>query len=171
MNNPYQTPESVVSQESDQDGILEAELASRWTRLFAAIIDSIIGFALAIPFWMGTGLLDMIMSGKEPPYEYTLMGATYGFVLFFIAHGYFLAKNGQTIGKKLLGIKITDLDGRLLNLSPMMIKRYLPISVAGVIPLAGQFLVIIDVLFIFRKDKRCVHDLIAGTKVVKTVNH
>ena len=30
----------------------------------------------------------------------------------------------------------------------------------------GQTLGLIDVLFIFRSDRRCVHDLIAGTKVV-----
>jgi uncharacterized RDD family membrane protein YckC len=27
-------------------------------------------------------------------------------------------------------------------------------------------LTVIDVLFVFRDDKRCVHDLIAGTKVI-----
>lgn len=171
MNNPYQTPESVVSQDRDPNASTEAELASRWKRLFAAIIDSLIGLAVAIPFWMATDMMEVIMSGKEPPYELTLMGATYGFVLFIIVQGYFLAKNGQTIGKKLLGMRITDLEGRLLNLSPMMVKRYLPISVAGVIPIIGQFLLIIDVLFIFRNDKRCIHDLIAGTKVVKVVNN
>jgi hypothetical protein len=30
----------------------------------------------------------------------------------------------------------------------------------------GTFLVLVDVLFIFRKDRRCVHDHIAGTRVV-----
>ncbi|WP_315983015.1 hypothetical protein [Aliamphritea spongicola] len=29
----------------------------------------------------------------------------------------------------------------------------------------------IDNLFIFRKDKRCVHDLIAGTKVIEVLNN
>lgn len=29
------------------------------------------------------------------------------------------------------------------------------------------FYVLVDVLLIFREDKRCGHDLIAGTKVVK----
>jgi len=35
------------------------------------------------------------------------------------------------------------------------------------IPVVGSFFVLIDTLLVFRADRRCVHDLIAGTKVVK----
>ena len=31
----------------------------------------------------------------------------------------------------------------------------------------GQIVGIVDSIFIFRKDKRCLHDLIADTRVIK----
>jgi uncharacterized RDD family membrane protein YckC len=36
-------------------------------------------------------------------------------------------------------------------------------TLIGIIPFYG----LVDVLFIFREDKRCIHDLIAGTHVVQ----
>ena len=33
----------------------------------------------------------------------------------------------------------------------------------GIVPLFG----IVDVLFIFREDRRCIHDMIAGTRVIQ----
>jgi uncharacterized RDD family membrane protein YckC len=37
----------------------------------------------------------------------------------------------------------------------------------GVLPFVGPLLSIVNVLLIFRDDRRCGHDLIAGTRVVK----
>ncbi|MBD3392455.1 MAG: hypothetical protein GF418_10265 [Chitinivibrionales bacterium] len=34
------------------------------------------------------------------------------------------------------------------------------------IPILGSLFALINVLFVFREDHRCIHDLIAGTKVV-----
>ena len=44
--------------------------------------------------------------------------------------------------------------------------RYLPTAVVTQIPLIGSILGITDILFIFGQERRCVHDLIAGTKVI-----
>jgi uncharacterized RDD family membrane protein YckC len=35
------------------------------------------------------------------------------------------------------------------------------------IPIFGLFFVLADTLMIFRADRRCLHDLMAGTRVVK----
>jgi uncharacterized RDD family membrane protein YckC len=32
----------------------------------------------------------------------------------------------------------------------------------------GGLLAVVDVLFVFRRDRRCLHDLVAGTRVVRT---
>jgi uncharacterized RDD family membrane protein YckC len=167
MENPYQSPNAdLMSTPPENDGTT-MPLASKWARLFGAIIDGIIGILIAIPFWILIGGFDMIMGGTEPPLQYTLVGGVYGFVAFLLVHGYLLKTYGQTVGKKMLGTRITDMQGNLPAFGPLILKRYLPISVVSIIPVIGPLLTLIDILFIFRSDRRCVHDLIAGTQVLE----
>jgi uncharacterized RDD family membrane protein YckC len=85
-----------------------------------------------------------------------------GFALYQLA---MVVREGQTLGKKMMNIRIVNYDdglvpsaGRLLGL------RYVVNSFLGqFIP----FYAIIDVLLIFGGERRCVHDYIAGTKVVE----
>lgn len=161
MTDIYTPPESTLEEDNG-----ESPLASRWNRLFGAIIDGIISLLVAIPLMFLFGMWDAIKTGVEPPFMTTLGSAIVSFILFIAIHGHFLRVNGQTIGKKLVGTKIVGVDNAQADFNTVILKRYLPITAVSVVPIAGQFLPLIDVLFIFRGDKRCVHDLIAGTKVV-----
>ncbi|NMU18787.1 RDD family protein, partial [Vibrio parahaemolyticus] len=91
----------------------------------------------------------------------------YGWGVFLLCHGYLLYKNGQTFGKWVFDISIVKLDNSKIEFAPVLLKRYLPISLVTYLPVIGSFLPILDALFIFRKDRRCIHDFIAGTKVVQ----
>ena len=64
-------------------------------------------------------------------------------------------------------IRIADLDANLPDFGKVILLRYLPISLAALIPMVGQFFPLADVLFLFRHDRRCIHERLAGTKVVK----
>jgi uncharacterized RDD family membrane protein YckC len=74
---------------------------------------------------------------------------------------------GQTIGKKIVGIRIVDLDNNVPALAKILGLRYLPTRAAALIPIMGSIYSLVDALFIFFPNRRCLHDLIAGTKVVK----
>jgi uncharacterized RDD family membrane protein YckC len=167
MTDPYQPPKSELIDSQTAEGMDSLELASRWSRLAAVFIDGIIGMIVAIPFWLMTGTWEYISKGQELPLTYALYGGVYGFIGFVLVHYYFLNQNGQTIGKKALGIKIVNMEDGLTGASHLILKRYLPMSAVSLIPILGSILMLIDTLFIFRKDKRCVHDFIAGTRVVK----
>ncbi len=75
-----------------------------------------------------------------------------------------LSKYGQTIGKKALDIRIvqasTEQNGGFV---PNVLLRAWITFFLGIVPLFG----IVDVLFIFREDRRCIHDMIAGTRVIQ----
>ena len=43
--------------------------------------------------------------------------------------------------------------------------RYLPFWFAGNVPQLA-LIPFVDALFIFRQDRRCLHDLLAGTRVI-----
>ena len=60
-----------------------------------------------------------------------------------------------------------DETNEIIPLWKTFFVRYLPLAVSANIPWVGQFIVLVDSLFVFRKDKRCIHDLIANTKVIK----
>ena len=158
----YSPPESQL--EKPETG---PQLASRWSRFWGAMIDGLIGMAISMPVLIMVGYWDRAMAQQITPME-TVMGAIFGFTMFIVVHGYFLSRDGQTIGKKLVGTRIVSAESNeLLPLWKILFARYLPISVVANIPLAGTGLLIVNYLFIYRKDKRCLHDLVAGTKVIR----
>jgi uncharacterized RDD family membrane protein YckC len=162
--NPYDPPEAAVEDRTDP---AEVEFAGRGQRFAAAMIDGIIGMAVMLPVMSAMGIWRYASTRSDPPLTITLLSLVLGFVVFALIHGYLLAKNGQTVGKRLLRIRIVGLDNELLPLQRLLGLRYLPVMASSVIPGIGPFLSLADVLFIFRSDRRCVHDLIAGTKVVR----
>jgi len=167
-DNIYATPAAELERPelSDQDN-----LATRWARLWGSLIDGIIAMVFIFPVMFITGFWDKAMAGAVPILDTVLFGV-FGFVVFIALHGYLLAKHGQTIGKRLVGTRIVSVSSdEILPLWKIIFMRYLPISISAHIPAIGQFLTIIGNLFVFRKNKRCVHDLIAGTKVVKANAH
>jgi uncharacterized RDD family membrane protein YckC len=165
IDNPYAPPQADLTR--DEDVVWGPPvLARRLTRLAASFVDSIIGIIVALAWMYPLGIWDAISRGQNPPLQLMVAATILGFAVFLVIHGYFLKTNGQTIGKKLLGIRISDLDGNVPGFATVILLRYLPMSLVTLIPVVGNFLPLADVLFIFRSDRRCIHDLIAGTKVV-----
>lgn len=154
-----------------------AELASLSQRLGAAAIDG----ALKALCWLPTSLAiwrlvgDQIRSGQQPSAA-ELIGAMEGVVshsLPFLAalavvQGVMIARRSQSIGKALLGLRIV----RVSDLQPAgflrgyLLRGTVPWFIEQ-IPLLGGLFWMVDVGFIYGAERRCVHDLIAGTKVVK----
>ncbi|MBD8525658.1 RDD family protein [Pseudomarimonas arenosa] len=141
------------------------ELASRWARLGASIIDTLILLVVVIPLQWASGVFDYVMRGEQPPMLYSIGFLLLGLVVFALLHGKFLLSDGQTIGKKVLSIKIVDTAGQVPVL-PTYLKRYGVYFLPGNIPIIGGILSLINILFIFGEKRTCVHDIVAGTRVV-----
>jgi uncharacterized RDD family membrane protein YckC len=163
-DNRYAPPRAPVSDSSPE---LDGELADRGVRLGAAIIDNIILGLVISPYAMTTDYWTRAMQGQVEMSD-LLQLSLVSLLAFLALHGYLLHKSGQTIGKRLLGIRIVSAaDGQLVSLGKLFGLRYVPIQIGSVIPVIGNILPIVDAVFIFREDRRCLHDFIAGTKVVK----
>ncbi len=161
-SNPYRPPEADLAVEQK----IDSELASLGKRLGGAIIDAMLSLLIFFPIIFATGYWEDAMSGEVNIIS-TIMFGMLGFLVFVILHGYLLHTSGQTIGKRLVGTRIVSVaDNKILPLGRLLALRVLPVWVASQIPLVGGLLGIIDALFIFGKDRRCVHDKIAGTKVI-----
>ena len=86
--------------------------------------------------------------------------------MFLILNGYLLFKRGQTIGKVVVKTRIVDLNGNIPSFGKLIVLRYLIFAlVSSLIPIIGPF-VGLEVFLIFFKERRCLHDYIAGTRVV-----
>jgi len=141
--------------------------ATRGDRFISALIDGIIGLVASIPIFMYVDFDQL----AEPSFLLGLSLLGYGLVISFILHGYLLYHYGQTIGKNFMSIRIENLDDTKAELSTIYLKRILPMQVVSIIPFGGQFIAgIVNPLFIFGKEKRCLHDYIAKTKVCYTNN-
>lgn len=160
--NPYGAPQSQLHETND-GGL---RLADRGMRLAAAIIDTVIAVVILLPMMFVGGYFSGIMTGVQPSYGQQAMWGLIGFIVFLAVQGYPLNASGQTWGKKMLKMKIVDLDGNKPPFSKLIALRYLPTQAIGFVPIVGTIYGLVNVLFIFRDDRRCVHDLIAGTRVV-----
>ncbi len=77
-----------------------------------------------------------------------------------------LLQDGQTLGKRLLGIRIVTLAGERPSLGVLFVRRYLAWLAIGYLPYVGVTLTLADIALIFI-DNRCLHDYFAGTRVVR----
>lgn len=137
------------------------------------LIDGFIALVVTVPLmFMGGYWQAAVEAGRSGGFGLMqrgtpLLWACIGFVVFALVQGYPLHANGQTWGKKLLSIRIVDLHGNTPPLVELLLKRYLPTHAIANIPCLGIIYALVDSLMIFRQDQRCLHDLIAGTRVVR----
>jgi uncharacterized RDD family membrane protein YckC len=75
-------------------------------------------------------------------------------------------RNGQTIGKKLVGIKVARSDGSRASLGRIFWLRNVVNGIPQMIPFLGYVYMLVDHLFIFGDKRQCLHDKIADTIVV-----
>ena len=142
-------------------------LAGRWRRLGATAVDAVLVPSLTI-------LLVMAFEVMEDPEDFT--SAAWMWWVFALAvasylvlNGYGLARTGQTLGKRLFGIAVVRADA----LAPASFWKlicvrapFFPLLFVIVFP-PLIVLPLLDLLPIFGKSRRCLHDWAAGTQVVR----
>ena len=165
---------------------VELTPADRLTRLFAVLIDSAIGVLCALPgaLVLGSAFFQIVIDasrGLEPDFTdiepgrlllgMALIGlGTFSLLLVQII---MVSMRGQTIGKRPIGIRIVRFgDGSNPGFARAWLLRSLVVGLIGtlaalILPMLGNVFSIVNYAFIFRADRRCLHDLIADTKVVK----
>ena len=165
------------------------ELASRERRFFARIVDWIIVLIIYwCVFWYPYNVsysyfIEYVKDINDNTNMYHLIiSAAISFII-----NYPFLRNGQTIGKRLLNIQVADVHGKVASIWRMYFFREIVYNCAFIIvPYAsiGYFflyasdngsitgnlihiMTAVNFLFIFRKDRRCIHDFFAGTIVIK----
>jgi uncharacterized RDD family membrane protein YckC len=166
---PYAPPQVEVDGGRIHPFEAPADLASRGARLGGAIIDSVLYGIAALPGMFMFGLVAYLGSRSEPD-PFKMLLAVPAMILPMLGLGiyqwYLISTRGQTLAKRWLGMRIVRMDGSTVDFaSGVAMRSWLPFLVQC-IPFVGSLFGLVDVLFIFGEERRCVHDLIAGTKVV-----
>jgi len=157
--NPYAAPTAVVRDVAAD----RQQLAGRGTRLGAALIDSLFFVVVWLPGAAagqahGKALFGLSQTGIM---VYLLLALT-----LFGADLYLLHKDGQSIGTQLLSMKIVRRDGTRAVLGRILRLRIPVPYIIYMVPLRGALFAPVNVLFIFRDDRRCMHDLMADARVI-----
>ena len=159
-----------MSEQHSQDDIpqnnpVSYPLASRGQRLAAAILDQLILSLVLLPFWSYYDIMSYFNNGQQIPLNIIINIQIVSFIAFMLLNSYLLFNYGQSIGKQVMQIAIATPDLQVPAFNKIILLRYVPFIVAGVIPFTS-LIPMIDVLCIFRKDKRCLHDMLASTQVI-----
>ena len=135
-NNPYAAPTATddVASLTDSRG---DELAGRFTRLAAAMVDGLLVMAITLPVGIATGFDVRALT------KIRIVDATTGALISFVRVYVY----------------------RYLWLTPLvLIAALIPGQVDDILI---NLVALVDGLFIFGKERRCLHDYIAGSKVIR----
>lgn len=139
-------------------------------RLAAGIIDIaiLLPFLAALTYLIGSEGYELIKVDDDffgyLPQDNPSTVRMIDYIFYFISLGYltyFISRKGQaTIGKKITGIYVGNLDGSRLSLAKSLFRAL--VSILTVVTFGLGFL-----LVIFTSEKTALHDLICQTRVFK----
>jgi len=172
--NPYAPPKAVVRDAALESGDLN--MASRVSRLGAAILDGVVGFVAGLPVIIAVtsglintggnpGALDPAILLQTAGKAFAISGLLY--LALIVVTIVLVSRNAQTIGKKLVGIKVARSDGSKATLGRIFWLRNVVNLLPSLIPLVGSIYGLVDILFIFGEKQQCLHDKIADTIVIR----
>lgn len=148
---------------------IAARDADRTARLVAVAIDR------ALPAFVGVGAavlaaavataLEIVAPGaldRSPPWVALAGGAA--FLAIHLLNLVLLAQEGQSLGKRWMGIRVVGTDGAPPDVASIVLVRTLLPLAAGT---CSSLFTALDALPIFGADRRCIHDRMADTRVIE----
>ncbi len=179
--NPYAPTHFVAESDPYATGPDMPPLAGRAERFVASLMDGMLLAAFILPL----GFLAVFNapapgSGPGPAFTDSIWIEMFMTILwpaaYLLVNGYTLVTRGQSLGKMVMKVQIVDFESdQLLGFVRVALIRNcwaLPLSIAAVLipsDLDDQIIgliTLVSILMIFRQDRRCLHDLLAGSRVV-----
>ena len=138
-----------------------------WIRFVAFIIDAIIVDAVVVPVYfllaaaIGVAGMAVTMPGRGVQLVTIIVGSTFQILAHWIYWAWMESSTRQaTVGKMALGMKVTDLNGNRISFARASGRHFAKI-------LSGMILCIGFIIAGFTERKQALHDMIAGTLVMR----
>jgi uncharacterized RDD family membrane protein YckC len=185
---PAEPPPMTEAEADDVDATPDvpvAEPAGIGPRTGAALINAFVYFCSLMPggMWLSRKLIeanpDLAKGGFPKLEDLDLTGIAEGVIWVYaglfavmLIQALLILFRGQNLGKLLTGVKVVRADdgGPAGFARGVMLRFALPVSIfflLNVVFPLGIMFIALDYAFMFRADRRCLHDLIAGTQVVR----
>ena len=142
-------------------GVEGLQYRGAWIRLGGTVIDGVIIAIINLVFRTALGTESTVVTWLVP-----IIGAVY-----FIG---FWAWRGQTLGKMVIGARIVRRDGSPIGLARAILRYagyfvyFLFMRIGGVVYVPYIILLAAFIIIAFSREKRGLHDLLAGTVVINT---
>jgi uncharacterized RDD family membrane protein YckC len=178
--NPYQAPRAELEPELP---LASAGLARLGQRFWGAFVDGGLRLVAHSTVYLGLSRRQVISAGGNVLTIYLRMGV-WGHIAGAVVLGLalaqwsFITRRGQSLGKMAARSCIVRMNGAPAGFIHGVVLRNWALAVPGLaLPFLGQtmnsapawalaVLGFVDVLFIFGAGRRCLHDLLAGTRVI-----
>jgi uncharacterized RDD family membrane protein YckC len=164
-------------------------LAERGARLLAASIDQLVLLVLTVPMLLGAIPTQAELAPLERDPELSGIGQLAGQIVsdmftgigfkitvlallaWAVVMAWLVATRSQSIGKYMVGIKVVRTDGSPASFARIFLLRNVVSFLPSFLPYVGWlYLFFIDPLLIYQESRRCIHDLIADTIVIRCVS-
>jgi uncharacterized RDD family membrane protein YckC len=166
--NPYASPTMAAGYSAPAQP--QRRLADLVKRFLGALVDGVVGFVFVIPGYVLMGLGGAFSDKQNNPSPLIIVGALLllvGVVALLVTQIYLLATRSQTIGKYVMKTQIVDyVTGQPATFVQSFVLRMLVNGLISALPCVGSIYALVDILFIFGDEHRCLHDKIANTIVV-----
>jgi uncharacterized RDD family membrane protein YckC len=148
----HERPKRGIVRSVDSEHALPAD-AGRGSRFFGALID----IALLVVL---RGVGTVAAFAVEGPEAVFVWGAPLALIAI---QAVLVSRRGQSIGKLAMRIRIERADGRRVGFVHGVLLRSWLMAWLNATPLVF----LLDSLFIFGRERRCLHDRLADTRVVQ----
>ena len=174
--NPYAAPDIHISS-SAQGNLFDdyrnsMNWATRGQRLAGAMIDGLINVAVALPgllmMFIAIGLAEGDVESEPAVFIISVVVMGLGILGILSYQWYLISTTGQSLGKKAIGTRIVNYDngGNPGFVHAVILRVWVP-GLLGNVPYVGACFAWVNILWIFGEERRCLHDLIANTRVIK----
>jgi len=171
--NPYAAP-AETSTPAGQPARPGTELATPSARLGAYILDVLTYLAAFVPGAVAGALLGLNFhfpnDDGSPRDGASMFAAGLGGLTCLAMYLYqcqLVATSGQSLGKRWSQIRIVLDNGEPPGFWRGVVLRSWLLALFRLIPVLGNVISLFDTLMIFGAGNRCLHDRVAGTRVIK----
>jgi uncharacterized RDD family membrane protein YckC len=161
--NPYAPPAEHADVGYSFDGDAAFPLATLSQRWWGALLDNLFYLLSVVPAFV---IAKLAGEGAIAWLPLVLVLSVLPMVAY---QAVLISRTGQSLGKKLLKTRIVKLDGSVPGFVHGVLVRSWAVGVVSAIPYLGSLVSLADLLMIFRRDRRMLHDHIAGTNVIQVL--